>query len=177
MAHFFIRTWHKVMVAIDVGDQIWTITQEVVFGLGFELVDIELTGNRSQQVIRVYIEKPGGILLSDCVAVSRKLGECLDEKGVIDNSYRLEISSPGIERPLRKIQDYERYVGHRVRVRLKGRLKGKRRITGKLVEVEDNIVRIIIKNGEKVSFSLADIAKANLDVDWDKEFQGPMNTK
>lgn len=165
------------MVTNSIDEQLLTITKEVVSDLGFDLIDIELTGNRSQQVIRVYIEKPGGILLSDCVAVSRKLGECLDEKDVIDNSYRLEISSPGIERPLRKIQDYERYVGHRVRIRLQGRLKGKRRIAGKLVEVEDNIVRIISQNGEKVSFSLADIAKANLDVDWDKEFQDPGNTK
>ena len=172
MAHFFIHTWYKVMVTIGVGDEIWTITQEVVSDLGYELVDIELTGNRSRQVIRVYIEKSGGILLSDCVIVSRNLGERLDEKDVIEKSYRLEVSSPGIERPLRKIQDYERYVGHRVRIRLKGGLKSKKKIVGKLDEVEENIVRIISKNGEKVSFSLADIAKANLDVDWDMEFQG-----
>lgn len=159
------------MVATDVDGQIWTITQEVVSELGYELVDIELTGNRSQHLIRVYVEKPGGILLADCVAVSRELGKRLDEKDVIENSYRLEISSPGIERPLRKIQDYERYVGYRVRIRLKGGLKGKRKIVGKLDEVEENIVRIISNNGEKISFSLADIAKANLDVDWDMEFQ------
>ena len=161
------------MVTTDVDGQIWTLTQEVVSELGYELVDIELTGNRSQQLIRVYIEKPGGILLADCVAVSRELGKRLDEKDVIEKSYRLEISSPGIERPLRKIQDYERYVGYRVRIRLKGGLKGKRKIAGKLdeVEVEENTVRIISKNGEKISFSLADIAKANLDVDWDMEFQ------
>ncbi len=155
----------------DVDGQIWTLTQEVVSELGYELVDIELTGNRSQQLIRVYIEKPGGILLADCVAVSRELGKRLDEKDAIENSYRLEISSPGIERPLRKIQDYERYVGYRVRIRLKGGLKGKRKIVGKLDEVAENIVRIISNNGEKISFSLADIAKANLDVDWDMEFQ------
>ena len=159
------------MVTTDVDGQIWTLTQGVVSELGYELVDIELTGNRSKQLIRVYVEKPGGILLADCVAVSRELGKRLDEKDVIENSYRLEISSPGIERPLRKIQDYERYVGHRVRIRLKGGLKGKRKIAGKLDEVEGNIVRIISKNGEKIAFSLADIAKANLDVDWDMEFQ------
>lgn len=159
------------MVNIAIDEQVWIITQELLSELGLELVDIELTGNRSQQVIRVYIEKSGGILLSDCVEVSRKLGECLDEKDVIKKSYRLEISSPGIERPLRKIQDFERYLGHRIRIRLKGKLKGKRKITGKLIEVEDKIVRIILENGEKVSFSLVDIAKANLNVDWDKEFQ------
>jgi len=158
-------------VTTDVDGQIWTLTQEVVSELGYELVDIELTGNRRQQLIRVYIEKPGGILLADCVAVSRELGKRLDEKDVIEKSYRLEISSPGIERPLRKIQDYERYVGYRVRIRLKGGLKGKRKIVGKLDEVAENIVRIISNNGEKISFSLADIAKANLDVDWDMEFQ------
>lgn len=160
------------MVSIDVDSQIWTIAQEVVSGLGFELVDIELTGSRSQQVIRVYIEKPGGILLSDCVAVSRELGELFDDENVIENSYRLEVSSPGIERPLRKVQDFERYVGHRVRIRLKSKQEGKRRIVGKIVEVDHNMIRIISTNGQKASFSLADIAKTNLDVDWGKEFQG-----
>lgn len=164
------------MVSIDVDSQIWTIAQEVVSGLGFELVDIELSGSRSQQVIRVYIEKPGGILLSDCVAVSRELGELFEDKNVIENSYRLEVSSPGIERPLRKVQDFERYVGHRVRIRLKSKQEGKRRIVGKIVEVDDNMLRIISKNGQKASFSLADVAKANLDVDWGKEFQGMGNT-
>lgn len=165
------------MVSIDVDSQIWTIAQEVVSGLGFELVDIELTGNRSQQLIRIFIQKPEGILLSDCAAVSRKLGELFDDKNVIENSYRLEISSPGIERPLRKVRDFERYVGHRVRIRLKSKKEGKRRIVGKIVEVDDNMIHIISsKNGEKASFSLADIAKANLDVDWDKEFQGMGNT-
>ncbi|CAI8003492.1 Ribosome maturation factor RimP [Geodia barretti] len=115
------------------------------------MVDIELTGNRSQQIIQVYIEKSGGVLISDCVTVSRELGERLDEKDVTENSYRLEISSPGIERPLRKIQDFERYVGHRVRIRLKGRRKGKRKIVGKLVEVDENIVCVLLRNEEKAS--------------------------
>ena len=162
---------------IDVDGQIWAIAQNVVSELGFELVDIELTGNPSQLMVRVYIEKPDGILLSDCVVVSRKLGERLDDEDVIENTYRLEISSPGIERPLRKIQDYQRYVGHQVRIRLKGRRKGKRRIAGQLLEVEENIVRLLIQNGEKISFSLEDIAKANLDVDWEKEFQGFKNSR
>ena len=165
------------MVSIDVDSQIWTIAQEVVSGLGYELVDIELTGNRSQQLIRIFIQKPEGILLSDCVAVSRRLGEFFDDNNVIEISYRLEISSPGIERPLRKVRDFERYIGHRVRIRLKSKKEGKRRIVGKIVEVDDNMIHIISsKNGEKASFSLADIAKANLDVDWDKEFQGMENT-
>ena len=159
-------------MSIDVDCEIWTIAEGVVSDLGFELVDIELAGNRSQQLIRIYIEKPGGILLTDCVAVSRELGERFDAENVIENSYCLEVSSPGIERPLRKIKDFERYVGHRVRIRLKGKQKGKRRITGKIVAVDENIIRILSKNGEKSSFSLADIAKAKLDVDWDAEFQG-----
>ncbi|MDE0330358.1 MAG: ribosome maturation factor RimP [Nitrospinae bacterium] len=164
-------------MTVDVDSEIWTVTQEVVSDLGFELVDIELTGNRSQAVIRVYIEKPGGILLSDCVAVSRNLGEVFDEKDVIENSYRLEISSPGIDRPLRKIMDYQRYVGHQVRMRLKSRKQGQRRIVGEIAKVEGNVVNMLLKNGEIVPFSLADIAKANLDVDWDKEFQSLGNTE
>lgn len=165
------------MVIIDVGGRIWTIAQEVVSDLGFELIDVELTGSRSRQVIRVYIEKPGGILISDCVAVSRELGERLDQKDAIENSYCLEISSPGIERSLRKIQDFERYVGHRVRIRLKGMQRRKREIVGQLIEVDGSSIRMLLENEEKVSFPLADIAKANLDVDWGAEFQSSGNSE
>ncbi len=177
MAHFFIRSRNRVMVIIDVGGRIWTIAQEVVSELGFELIDVELTGSRSRQVIRVYIEKPGGIFISDCVAVSRELGERLDQKDAIENSYRLEISSPGIERSLRKIQDFERYVGHRVRIRLKGMQRRKRGIVGQLIEIDGSNIRVLLENEEKVSFPLADIAKASLDVDWGAEFLSSGNSE
>ena len=162
---------------IEVDSRIWTIAQEILSSLGLELIDIELTGNRSQRIIRVYIEKPGGIFISDCVAASRELGERFEEEDVIENSYRLEVSSPGIERPLRKIQDFERYAGHWVRIRLKGRGKGKRKISGKIVAIDENIIYVLSRDGGKASFSLADIAKANLDVDWDTEFQGSEKTE
>ena len=164
------------MALVDVDKELWVVTRELVSDLGFELVDIELAGNRNRQVVRVYIEKAGGIFLSDCVEVSRKLGEILEEKNIIENAYHLEISSPGIERPLRKIQDFERYVGRRARIRLKGKQKGNRRIIGEIIEVDGNMVHVLSKNGDKASFSLADIAKANLDVDWNAEFQGQGKT-
>ena len=159
------------MMIIDVDGPIWTVAQEVVADLGFELVDIELTGNRNQQIIRIYIEKPGGIFLSDCVTVSRELGERFEQNDIFENSYRLEISSPGIERPLRKIQDFERYIGHRVRISLKGRQNGKRKIAGKIIKANENLIQVLQKNGEKFSFALAEVARANLDVDWEAEFQ------
>ncbi len=162
----------EIVVIIDVDGEIWMTVHEVVGDLGLELLDIELAENRSERLIRVYIEKPEGILLSDCVAVSRALEECFDRENIIKNSYRLEVSSPGMERPLRRMRDFERYVGREVRMRLKGqRKKEKRRISGKLIGVDENIVQVLLRSGEKASFSLVDIAKANLEVDWEAEFQ------
>ena len=162
---------------IEPDDEIWGLVREVVSGLGCEVLDIEMAGTRDRQVIRVYVEKLGGIFISDCVAASRELGKRFEEEDVIRSSYRLEVSSPGIERPLRKIRDFKRYVGHQVRVRLKGKQKVNRRIAGKIVEVGDNTVHLLARNGENLSFSIQDIAKANLDVDWEAEFEGQRDTE
>ena len=115
------------------------------------------------------------MLFRSCAAVSREVGERLEEGGVIEDSYRLEVSSPGVERRLRRTRDFERCVGRRVRIRLKDKRGERTRLAGEIVEVEENVVRVLEKNGEKVSFSLADIAKANLDVDWEAEFRGQGN--
>ncbi len=181
MTHFFIhaRSEREVVVIVEVDGEAWALTHEVVSGLGLELLDIELSGKRNQRVVRVYIEKSGGVFISDCVVVSRALGERFDKENLFEGSYRLEVSSPGVERPLRRIRDFERHVGRRVRMRLKGKQKEQRKILGKIVGVEagEGIVHVLLMNGLKASFSLSDIAKANLDVDWDAEFQAPGNAE
>ena len=155
---------------IEVDGEIWTRAREAASGLGYELIDLELTGSRSRPTLRADIEKPGGVSLADCAAVSRELGERLED--VIESSYLLEVSSPGLERPLRRTRDFERCLGRRVKMRLRGGLKGERKVSGKIVGVEENAVRLLSGDGAEASFSLADIAKANLEVDWEAEFQG-----
>ena len=165
---FLRRT--RLVVRIEVDSEMWTLAEAAASDLGFELLDVELAGSRSRRIVRAYIEKPGGVSLSDCAAVSRELGERLD--GVIDDSYRLEVSSPGVERPLRRIRDFERCLGRRARIRLKDGRKANGKISGKIIGVDGNTVRVLSEDGKEASLSLADIAKANLAVDWEAEFQG-----
>lgn len=112
-----------------------------VEGLGFELVDAELTGSGSQAVLRVYIDSPGGINVEDCALVSRQLSTLLDVEDPIPGQYMLEVSSPGLDRPLARRKDFERFAGSQVKVRVHQAVLGRRNFTGRLQAVEgDHIV-------------------------------------
>ena len=93
------------------------ILNPIVEEYGFELVDVEYVKEGSTWYLRAYIDKPGGICIDDCEAVSRRLSDILDEKDYIDDAYILEVSSPGLGRPLRKEKDFRRSLGEEVEVR------------------------------------------------------------
>lgn len=160
------------MARADADGEIRAILEEVVAGLRLELVEVEWAGKRGRRTMRAYIDRPGGVALSDCAAVSRALGERLEEGGVSADAYRLEVSSPGVERRLQRMRDFERSLGRRVRICFRDKRGERTRIVGEVVEAEGDVVRVVERNGESVSFSLADVAKANLDVDWEAEFRG-----
>lgn len=112
-----------------------------VRAMGFELVDAELTGSRQHQTLRVYIDSPRGVTVDDCADVSRQLSAILDVEDPFPGSYTLEVSSPGLDRPLVEPEHYRRYRGEMVKVRLGAPLNGRRNFTGRLVEVRaDGIV-------------------------------------
>ena len=93
------------------------LLEPIVTGFGFELVDVEYVKEGSMWYLRAYIDKPGGITVNDCEAVSRRLSDILDEKDFIEDSYVLEVSSPGLGRPLKKEKDYKRNLGKEVEIR------------------------------------------------------------
>ena len=93
------------------------ILQPIVEEHGFELVDVEYVKEGSNWYLRAYIDKPGGITVNDCETVSRKLSDILDEKDYIDDAYILEVSSPGLGRPLKKEKDFKRSLGEEVEIR------------------------------------------------------------
>lgn len=108
----------------------------------FELVDLEYKKEGTNWYLRVYIDKPGGITLDDCQKVSELLGKELDREDPIKGNYFLEVSSPGLDRPLKKQRDFDRFKGELVEVKLYRALDGKKVIEGELVGLENNIIKL-----------------------------------
>jgi ribosome maturation factor RimP len=139
---------------------------------GFELVDLEWIGSsrRTTPVLRLYIDCLGrktGVTLDDCAEVSRTVGLYLDQADLIAHAYTLEVSSPGVERRLRKAVDFERFRGREVRVELRCKLEGRRRLRGRIRNVEEGRVCLEEGPGQAVSFPLSQLKHAHLVVDFD----------
>jgi ribosome maturation factor RimP len=136
-----------------------------------ELVDLEYKREGRDMVLRLYIDKPGGIALDDCATVNRELSEILDVEDIIACHYTLEASSPGLNRALKKMADYERYVGRLVKVRTFELLPddaGHKRKTfsGELLGLEHGVVRLKLTEGPTAGIALEKIAKANLEFEF-----------
>ena len=133
------------------------LLEKTVGGLGFELVDLELA-NRGR-LMRIYIDKVDGVDVEDCATVSNHLTRLLTVEGVEYD--RLEVSSPGLDRSLKRPQDFARFVGERVQVKVRLPLNGRRRFVGKLQNVGEVGIELDV-DGELVSIAFTDIEKARL---------------
>jgi ribosome maturation factor RimP len=150
--------------------------EERVEQLGYEMVELERAGSKARPVLRVRIDRPDatadeGVTVGDCARVSRALEEQLDALPALPAKYVLEVSSPGVERPLIRPRDFERFVGREVAVRGYAPLAGReRRLEGELMGLsagpDDEVVRIRLKNGEEVEVARKDIARVHLLFRW-----------
>jgi len=131
---------------------------------GYELVDIEFLKENSNWYLRLYIDKQGGFTIDDCELVSKSLGEILEKDDPIDKSYILEVSSPGLDRPLKKESDFERYKGEIVDVKLYKAINKTKQFQGILKGLENNIVTIEDDTGKILSFPRQEIAIIRLAV-------------
>ncbi|MBE3101594.1 MAG: ribosome maturation factor RimP [Firmicutes bacterium] len=130
-----------------------------------ELVDIEYKKEGSQWYLRIYIDKPGGIIIDDCQIVSERISDLLDKSDPIPYSYFLEVSSPGLDRILKKDSDFEKYKGSKVDISLFKPMNGKRKYSGELVSlINDELV--IRDKSETISFKRSDIAVVRLAVEF-----------
>lgn len=133
---------------------------------GFDLWDVEYVKEGGTWYLRAYIDKPGGIMVDDCEAVSRELSDTLDEKDFIDDAYILEVSSPGLGRPLKKERDYEKSLGKEVEIRTYRMLEGKKEFRGILKEYDKNTVTIETDNARMQTFEKKEIALIRLAFDF-----------
>lgn len=137
------------------------VVEPVVTGLGYELVGVEFLSQGRHSLLRVYLDSETGITVDDCERVSHQLSATLDVEDPIGGAYTLEVSSPGLDRPLFKPGDFERFAGHAVKIRLHRPLNGQRKFKGELVGLRDNNV-VIVEDGHELSLPLDQIEKANL---------------
>ncbi|MGB7922722.1 MAG: ribosome maturation factor RimP [Pyrinomonadaceae bacterium] len=138
---------------------------------GLELVHAEIAGPEGRPIIRVFIDKPGGVTHEDCSTVSRHIGTILDVEDFIHSAYTLEVSSPGLERGLYKRQDYERFAGSPAKLKSRIAVNGQRNFRGRIVGVEGEHVIFEDKTSGRVSVPLEAIVKANLEIDVEEEFR------
>ena len=143
------------------------IVQPIVDSKNFEIVDIEYVKEAGEYYLRVYLDKEGGISLSDCELVSRELSEILDQKDPIKDNYFLEVSSPGVERPLKKVEDFIENINKNIYVSLYAQIDGEKEYEGILVSFSDHIATIKYKfktQYKEVQIPYDKIAKARLAV-------------
>jgi ribosome maturation factor RimP len=151
--------------------QIEALVTPILDDLGFEMVDLQLQGEGRQVALRIFIDKPGGITLDDCVEVSREVGAILEVEDPIRSAYRLEVSSPGLDRPLKKPADFERFAGRKVKLKTRSlidpdqRGHARKTFVGTLLGLEDGQVRLeqSDKRGGLAVIALGEIEKANLE--------------
>jgi ribosome maturation factor RimP len=127
-----------------------------------ELIDTEFRPSGKRWLLRVYIEKEGGITISDCERVNRELGRTLDVEDVLDHPYTLEVSSPGLTRPLRTRKDFERYTGKQCKIVTSKPIEGRNDFAGEIIGTSEESVEIKGKTGV-FTIPICDIKKAHLD--------------
>ena len=132
----------------------------------FELVDVEYVKEAGTWYLRAYIDKPGGIAINDCEVVSRELSDLLDQKDFIDDSYILEVSSPGLGRPLKKERDFARSIGAEVEIRTYRMVEGRKEFTGVLEKYDSESVTVSYEDGTKQNFDRKEIALIRLALDF-----------
>ena len=147
-------------------------TEELILPIldekGFELVDVEYVKEGQDYFLRAYIDKPGGITIDDCVAVSREMNVLLDELDYVEGAYTFEVSSPGLGRPLKKARDFERSLGQEVEIRTYKAIDGSKEFYGILHAYDDDSVTVLSEDDEEVTFNKSDIALIRLAFDFQR---------
>lgn len=142
------------------------LLEPIVTGFGFELIDVEYVKEAGTWYLRAYIDKPGGITVDDCEAVSRKFSDVLDEKDYIEDTYIFEVSSPGLGRPLKKDKDFQRSLGEEVEIRTYRPIDRQKEFVGELKAYDKESVTIVYEDDTEQTFQRQEIALIRLALDF-----------
>jgi ribosome maturation factor RimP len=153
-------------MSISKREAIGAIIERVTNREGLELVHWEMEGPRNNFALRIFIDKEGGVTHSDCENVSHQVGALLDVEDLIADTYMLEVSSPGVDRPLYKRTDYERFAGNKVKLKTQQPINGQRNFRGRLIGIEGDAVKLDIENAGIVEIAFEQITKANIEYEF-----------
>jgi ribosome maturation factor RimP len=140
----------------------WTELDPLVAEAGYELIEVEFGRHGASGLLRVFIDRPGGVTVDDCAAVSRVISALLDVRDFIESHYTLEVSSPGIARPIRREKDFKRFAGEPIRLTTVTPIEGRKRFNGVLRGIDDGLVGVEV-NGTEYRIHVENVKQANLD--------------
>ena len=146
--------------------EVTALIEPILDEMEIELVDIEFLSEQSRWILRIYVDESGGITLDDCARVSREIGDLIEVKDIFDQGYVLEVSSPGLNRRLKKEKDFERAVGKNIKIRMATPLEGQQNFRGSLQSFQDGILCLSVKD-DLILLPYGDVEKANLVYDFE----------
>jgi ribosome maturation factor RimP len=159
------------MGASSILERVQAIAEQAATDRGLELVHAEIAGPDNKPIVRIFIDKPGGVTHEDCSDVSLQVGTILDVEDFIHSAYTLEVSSPGLERGLYKRSDYERFAGSAAKLKTQQPINGQRNFRGRLIGLEGNDIIFEDRTSGRVTLPFDLVKKANLEVDIDEELR------
>ncbi len=151
------------MVSRNIVEVVEGLVSPVLEQEGLELVDVTFGREGRRWVLRIFIDKPGGVTLDDCAWVSHRIEDLIEVEEVISQRYYLEISSPGLDRVLKKERDFQRFAGKWARVRIREPMEGRRNFKGRILGCEQGMLDLEDSEGRRFRFPLGEIEKARLD--------------
>ena len=152
-------------------EKIREIAETAASGEGLELVHVEMVGTPRKPTLRIFIDKPEGVTLDDCSNVSRRVSDVLDADDFIPSAYLLEVSSPGLERELYSLKDFEKFAGQLAKVKITNPVNGQKNFRGRITEVKGEEIIFEDKTSGTVQFPYNTVAKANLEIDFEEELK------
>ena len=150
--------------------RIWELAEPIAASLGLEVLEVELGGAGGRRLLRIYLDSQGGeraVTVEDCEQTARRLGDSLDAHEAMEDNYMLEVSSPGLDRPLRKREHFERVLGGRIKLRTRSPQQGRRNFVGNLEDIREDRLTIRTDDGRSYELELADLDKANLQYEFE----------
>ena len=154
----------------SVVERVCQIAEQAAIDHGLELVHAEVAGPEGHPVVRVFIDKPGGVTHTDCSEVSTQIGTVLEVEDFIHSAYTLEVSSPGLERGLYKPKHYEQFAGNAARLKTRLAINNQRNFRGRIIGIEGDEVVFEDRTSGRLKIPFNSIVKANLEIDVESEF-------
>ncbi len=159
------------MNKVSINEKVRQIAQNAAESRDLELVRAEAVGSSKEPIVRIFIDKAGGVTHEDCAAVSLDVSAILDEGGVCSTDYTIEVSSPGLERELYTLSDFAKFAGRLAKVKTKSEVNGQRNFRGRIRGIDEDHIVFDDKTKGEVRFLFNLVAKANLEIDIEEEFK------